>query len=82
MYLFVSIKGTKTWKFDYRLDGKTCAYTLGRFPGLSLHDARELRSNAARLVRSESTRGRMKNNSSNRPSSTTRTRFGLSVRNG
>jgi len=51
MYLFVSVKGTKTWKFDYRLDGKTCTYTLGRFPDLSLHDARELRSIAAKLVR-------------------------------
>jgi Arm DNA-binding domain len=50
MYLYVSITGTKTWKFDYRLDDKACTYTLGRFPDLSLHDARELRGNAARLV--------------------------------
>ncbi|MFP3566663.1 tyrosine-type recombinase/integrase [Paraburkholderia sp. SIMBA_030] len=50
MYLYVSITGTKTWKFDYRLDGKACTYTLGRFPDLSLHDARELRGNAAKLV--------------------------------
>ncbi|MGF6598910.1 hypothetical protein P3T23_003627 [Paraburkholderia sp. GAS448] len=50
MYLYVSITGTKTWKFDYRLDDKACTYTLGRFPDLSLHDARELRGNAAKLV--------------------------------
>lgn len=50
MYLYVSIAGTKTWKFDYRLDDKACTYTLGRFRALSLHDARELRGNAAKLV--------------------------------
>ena len=50
LYLLVSITGTKTWRFDYRLDGKACTYTLGRFPDLSLHDAREMRSNAAKLV--------------------------------
>jgi integrase len=50
LYLLVSITGTKTWRFDYRLDGKACTYTLGRFPDLSLHDAREARSNAAALV--------------------------------
>ncbi|WP_233853838.1 Arm DNA-binding domain-containing protein [Paraburkholderia sp. HD33-4] len=31
MYLYVSVTGTKTWKFDYRLDGKACTFTLGRF---------------------------------------------------
>jgi hypothetical protein len=24
LYLLVSITGTKTWRFDYRLDGKAC----------------------------------------------------------
>lgn len=50
MYLYVSIAGTKTGKFDFRLDDKACTYTLGRFRALSLHDARELRGNAAKLV--------------------------------
>lgn len=50
LFWLVSITGTKTWRFDYRLDGKACTYTLGRFPDLSLHDAREARSNAAALV--------------------------------
>ncbi|WP_408308588.1 Arm DNA-binding domain-containing protein [Paraburkholderia sediminicola] len=36
MYPRVSVSGSKVWKFDYRLDGKDCSYTLGQFPALSL----------------------------------------------
>jgi integrase len=50
MYLLVSAAGSKTWKFDYRLDGKACTYTLGRFPDVSLGDARRLRGEAAQSV--------------------------------
>jgi integrase len=52
MYLRVSVSGSKIWKFDYRLDGKDCSYTLGRFPDLSIADARQLRNAAAELVAS------------------------------
>ncbi|MGF6261082.1 integrase [Paraburkholderia youngii] len=52
MYLRVSVSGSKVWKFDYRLDGKDCSYTLGRFPDLSIADARQLRNAAAKLVAS------------------------------
>jgi hypothetical protein len=52
MYLRVPVSGSKVWKFDYRLDGKDCRYTLGRFPDLSIADARQLRSAAGRLVAS------------------------------
>lgn len=52
MYLRVSVSGSKVWKFDYRLDGKDCSYTLGRFPDLSISDARQRRNDAARLVAS------------------------------
>ncbi|MGF6651702.1 integrase [Paraburkholderia youngii] len=52
MYLRVSVSGSKVWKFDYRLDGKDCSYTLGRFPDLSITDARQRRSAAAKLVAS------------------------------
>lgn len=50
MYLRVAVSGSKVWKFDYRLDGKDCSYTLGRFPDVSLADARQLRNAAAKLV--------------------------------
>ncbi|WP_118183394.1 tyrosine-type recombinase/integrase [Paraburkholderia phosphatilytica] len=52
MYLRVSVSGSKVWKFDYRLDGKDCSYTLGRFPDVSIADARQLRNAAAKLVSS------------------------------
>lgn len=52
MYLRVSVSGSKVWKFDYRLDGKDCSYTLGRFPDLSISDARQRRIDAAKLVAS------------------------------
>src|SRR5579864_470968 len=52
MYLRVSVSGSKVWKFDYRLDGKDCSYTLGRFPDLSINDARQRRNDAAKLVAS------------------------------
>ena len=47
MYLRVSVSGSKVWKFDYRLDGKDCSYTLGQFPDLSISDARQRRNDAA-----------------------------------
>jgi integrase len=52
MYLRVSVSGSKVWKFDYRLDGKDCSYTLGQFPDLSISDARQRRNDAAKLVAS------------------------------
>jgi integrase len=50
MYLRVSVSGSKVWKFDYRLDGKDCSYTLGRFPDLSISDGRQRCNDAAKLV--------------------------------
>ena len=52
MYLRVSVSGSKVWKFDYRLDGKDCSYTLGRFPDLSISETRQRRIDAAKLVAS------------------------------
>ena len=52
MYLQVSTSRSKVWKFDYRLDGKDCSHTLGRFPVLSINDARQRRNDAAKLVAS------------------------------
>jgi hypothetical protein len=43
MYLRVSVSGSKVWKYDYRLDGKDCSYTLGRFPDLSIMRANNTR---------------------------------------
>lgn len=40
LYLFVSPHGTKSWRFDYRLHGKRETLTIGKFPEVSLEEAR------------------------------------------
>lgn len=51
LYLFVTPKGLKSWRYDYRLGGKRATVTFGKFPDVSLADARrkhlEARSNLA-----------------------------------
>jgi integrase len=50
LYVHVSIKGTKKFKLDYNLDGKNKTFTLGDYPALSLAEARELASEARKLI--------------------------------
>jgi integrase len=50
LYLLVSTAGSKYWKWNYRLDGKDCTYTLGEYPDVGLQKARELRDAARRIV--------------------------------
>ncbi len=40
-YLYVSTTGVKSWRIDYRFNGKRLTATLGRFPELSLQEFRE-----------------------------------------
>lgn len=50
LYLLVTAAGSKYWKWNYRLDDKDCTYTLGQYPDISLHKARELRDAARKIV--------------------------------
>lgn len=50
MYLLVTPKGQKWWRFDYRLDGKRYTLSLGVYDDVSLKTARERRSEARELV--------------------------------
>lgn len=50
LYLLVTTAGSKYWKWNYRLDEKDCTYTLGQYPDISLHKARELRDAAKKIV--------------------------------
>ncbi|MBI5006426.1 MAG: tyrosine-type recombinase/integrase [Nitrosomonadales bacterium] len=50
LYVLITVAGKKYWKWNYRLDGKDCTYTLGTFPDVSLSDARERRINIEKLV--------------------------------
>ena len=82
MYLRVSVSGSKIWKFDYRLDGKDCSYTLGRFPDLSISEARQRRIDAAKLVASGVHPKAHEKQLQLQQSHITRTPFGPSARNG
>jgi integrase len=50
LYLAVSVSGSRRWAWAYRLDGKDHTLKLGRFPDVSLLDARDRRADAAKLV--------------------------------
>lgn len=41
LYLYVSPAGGKLWRVDYRFNGKRRTYSLGKYPAVSLKDARE-----------------------------------------
>lgn len=40
LYLYLSPRGTKSWRFDYRFGGKRFTMTFGLFPEVSLDDVR------------------------------------------
>lgn len=50
LFLEVQPTGTKTWRYQYRLHGKREKLTIGRYPAISLAEARKLRDEAAALV--------------------------------
>jgi integrase len=50
LYLYVTINGTKSWRFDYRFAGKRFTLTFGKYPEVSLADARGLRLDSRRKI--------------------------------
>ena len=50
MYLLVTTKGQKWWRFDYRLNGNRYTLSLGVYDDVSLKTARERRQEARELV--------------------------------
>ncbi|MES9813225.1 MAG: Arm DNA-binding domain-containing protein [Candidatus Thiodiazotropha sp.] len=50
LYLLVSPKDGKWWRFDYRLNGKRKTLSMGVYPDISLKDARDSRDEARKLV--------------------------------
>ena len=50
LYLEISPKGGKWWRFKYRYRGKEKRLSLGVYPDISLKDARERRDDARKLV--------------------------------
>ncbi|PZO68570.1 MAG: integrase [Pelagerythrobacter marensis] len=54
LFLHVAPTGYKSWRFKYRLGGKEQLLTFGRYPDVSLADARELRNEARKQLRAGS----------------------------
>ncbi|MDY0187585.1 MAG: integrase arm-type DNA-binding domain-containing protein [Syntrophus sp. (in: bacteria)] len=50
LYLLVTEKGGKWWRFKYRFDGKEKLLSMGTYPEISLADARKRRDEARKLV--------------------------------
>jgi integrase len=50
LYLHVTEKGSKLWRFRYRFEGKEKLFALGKYPEISLLDARQRRDEARRQL--------------------------------
>ena len=50
LFLDITMTGVKCWWYRYSLNGKQERLVLGRYPDLSLKDARQLRDESAPLV--------------------------------
>ena len=46
LYLIITAKGGKLWRYHYSLQNKKYRLPLGKYPNLSLKDARELHKEA------------------------------------
>lgn len=51
LFLHVSPKNHKSWRFKYRIEGKEQLLTLGTYPDVSLAEAREKRNDARKVLR-------------------------------
>ena len=50
LYLFCTVDGTRSWRYDYRVASKRQTLTLGLYPEVSLAEAREQHSAARKQV--------------------------------
>ena len=48
--LVIRKKGTKTWRYEFRINGKKDKYHYGNYPEISLLDARKIHAIARQLV--------------------------------
>lgn len=53
LFLYVTKRGSKSWRFKYRFGGKEKRIVFGRYPEISLAEARDLRDNARKLLREQ-----------------------------
>ena len=50
LYLYIMPSGTKSWRYDYRFNGKRKTLTIGKYPYISLSDARSEKDLARQLL--------------------------------
>lgn len=50
LHLFVSETGTKIWRYQFRLNGKQGLFTIGKYPSVSLAEARDKHRTAQKQV--------------------------------
>ena len=50
LYLHVTTTGNKSWRFDYRFNGKYKTLTIGKYPYISLQEARGEREAAKKML--------------------------------
>ncbi|MGE3550888.1 MAG: tyrosine-type recombinase/integrase [Geobacter sp.] len=50
LFLLVTPSGGKLWRLKYRFGGKPCLLSLGKYPEVSLADARQLREDARKKI--------------------------------
>lgn len=50
LYLVIRKKGTKTWRYEFRLEGKKQKYHYGNYPEITLDNARKIHAVARQLV--------------------------------
>lgn len=50
LYLYITPSGTKSWRYDYQFNGKRKTLTIGKYPYISLSDARNEKELARHLL--------------------------------
>ena len=65
LYLFVKPSGSKSWRYDYKLNDKRQTHTIGTYPDMSLAEARESHIAARKLVQNGASPTATKNQEAN-----------------
>ena len=52
LYLYINTSGGKLWRFDFSYNGKRKTLSIGKYPTVSLVEARQAAENARRLLAS------------------------------
>ncbi|OCG58758.1 integrase [Gilliamella sp. GillExp13] len=50
LYLYITPTGTKSWRYDYQFNGKRKTLTIGKYPYISLSDARNEKELARQML--------------------------------